>query len=90
MEQEGSQPPLYYLVTGLLTSWIDTDDLPAVRRLNPHATIGIPLARDNKNMVVHAAEPSGLGAARYWPSISCAFSPSFWALAPCGAPDGWP
>ena len=54
-EQEGSQPPLYYLAAALLTHWIDTDDVAEVRRLNPHATIGIPLARDNKNMVVHSA-----------------------------------
>ena len=52
-EQEGSQPPLYYLLAAALTSWIDTDDLPEVRYLNPHAQIGIALAEDNKNMVVH-------------------------------------
>lgn len=56
-EQEGSQPPLYYLAAALLTHWVDTDDIAEVRRLNPHATIGIPLARDNKNMVVHSDEP---------------------------------
>ncbi|MBC7237435.1 MAG: DUF2142 domain-containing protein [Chloroflexi bacterium] len=52
-EQEGSQPPLYYALAALLTWWIDTDDLPIIRRLNPHARIGIPLAEDNKNMVIH-------------------------------------
>lgn len=52
-EQEGSQPPLYYLIASLLIRGIDIDDLDAVRRLNPHARIGIPLANDNKNMVVH-------------------------------------
>lgn len=54
-EQEGSQPPLYYAISALLTRWLDTDDLSIVRTLNPHATIGIPLAQDNKNMVVHGA-----------------------------------
>ena len=54
-EQEGSQPPLYYALGALLTRWIDTDDLSLVRVLNPHARIGIPLARDNKNMVLHTA-----------------------------------
>jgi hypothetical protein len=54
--QEGSQPPLYYAVCALLTGWINTHDLPAVRYLNPHARIGLPLARDNKNMVVHTAQ----------------------------------
>jgi len=52
-EQEGSQPPLYYALAALLTFWIDTDDMAAVRTLNPHARIGIPMAGDNKNMIVH-------------------------------------
>ena len=52
-QQEGSQPPLYYVLAGALTSWLDVDDLPIVYRLNPHARVGIPLAHDNKNMVVH-------------------------------------
>lgn len=51
--QEGSQPPLYYALSAALTFWIDTDDLSQVRRLNPHARIGIPLAGENKNMVLH-------------------------------------
>ncbi|MHB0859242.1 MAG: glycosyltransferase family 39 protein, partial [Anaerolineae bacterium] len=51
--QEGSQPPLYYAVAALATCWIDTDDLPDILRYNPHARVGIPLAPDNKNMVVH-------------------------------------
>ena len=54
--QEGSQPPLYYLLAAGLTSWIDTNDLPDVRRVNPHARIGIALARDNKNIVIHTAD----------------------------------
>ena len=53
-EQEGSQPPLYYALAAALTFWIDTDDLATVRRLNPHARVGIPLAQDNKNMVIHS------------------------------------
>lgn len=52
-KQEGSQPPLYYALGAVLTFWIDTDDLPQVRQLNPHARIGVPLAEDNKNMVIH-------------------------------------
>ena len=51
--QEGSQPPLYYVLSALLTSWIDTDDLTEIHRLNPHARIGIPLAEDNKNVLIH-------------------------------------
>lgn len=51
--QEGSQPPLYYLAAGLLTSWIDTSDLDRVRRVNPHADIGVVRADGNANMIVH-------------------------------------
>ena len=54
--QEGSQPPLYYLLAAGLTCWIDTDDLPVVRRVNPHARIGIALAKDNKNIVIHTPD----------------------------------
>ena len=52
-QQEGSQPPLYYALAGRLTNWLAVDDLPTIYRLNPHARIGIPLAHDNKNIVVH-------------------------------------
>ena len=52
-QQEGSQPPLYYVLAGALTSWLNVDDLSIVYRLNPHARVGLPMAHDNKNMVVH-------------------------------------
>lgn len=52
-QQEGSQPPLYYALAALTTSWIDTDDLPALLWYNPHASIGQPLTPGNKNLVVH-------------------------------------
>ncbi len=52
-KQEGGQPPLYYLIAAVATSWINTGDLPQVLVYNPHAKIGIPLALDNKNLVVH-------------------------------------
>ena len=51
--QEGSQPPLYYALGALLTAWIDTDDLLEVRRLNPHADIGVLRSDGNVNMTVH-------------------------------------
>ena len=54
-DQEGSQPPLYYALAAALTSWINTDDLPIVRRINPHAQLGVPLGQDNKNMIIHTA-----------------------------------
>jgi len=58
--QEGSQPPLYYAVGAALTFWIDTDDMDAVRRLNPHVDMGIITADRNVNMAVH-------GEAERWP-----------------------
>jgi len=52
-EQQGSQPPLYYLISAGLTAWIDTRDMLEVRWQNPHAKVGIPGDFDNKNMVIH-------------------------------------
>lgn len=51
--QQGSQPPLYYILSALLTAWIDTSDLSKVRQLNPHADIGVIVPDGNVNMVVH-------------------------------------
>ncbi len=53
--QEGSQPPLYYLIGALATFWLDTDDAFTLVRENPHAAIGIPLADGNKNVIVHTS-----------------------------------
>jgi 4-amino-4-deoxy-L-arabinose transferase-like glycosyltransferase len=52
--QEGSQPPLYYLFGAVLTFWIDTNDLHQVRRINPHADIGIAPSDGNVNMMTHS------------------------------------
>ena len=54
--QEGSQPPLYYFMAALLTAGVDTSDMGAVRRINPHADIGIVRPDGNVNMIVHRAE----------------------------------
>ena len=56
--QEGSQPPLYYMVAALATSWIDTADMAEILWPNPHAQIGVPLAEGNKNMIIHTAQES--------------------------------
>jgi 4-amino-4-deoxy-L-arabinose transferase-like glycosyltransferase len=53
--QEGGQPPLYYMIGAAATFWIDTSDLPDVRRINPHANIGEVWPDGNANMVVHDA-----------------------------------
>ena len=54
--QEGSQPPLYYMMAAILTSGIDTSDMDIVRRINPHADIGIIRPDGNANMIVHRQE----------------------------------
>lgn len=54
-EQEGGQPPLYYVTNAALTFWIDTGDLQERLWRNPYAKIGVPLAYGNKNMVVHTS-----------------------------------
>ncbi len=51
--QEGSQPPLYYFLGALTTSWIDTSDMDQVRHINPHADTGIATPDGNVNLVVH-------------------------------------
>ncbi len=58
--QEGSQPPLYYALTALLTAPIPTEDASRVIRYNPHAAMGDPQAVDNRNVMLH-------GAAESWP-----------------------
>ncbi len=59
-QQEGSQPPLYYLLMAGLTFWVDTDDLSERLWYNPHARIGIPLAHGNKNMGAYQPGPVSL------------------------------
>lgn len=56
--QEGSQPPLYYMLAAALTGWIDTSDLDQVRRLNPHADNGKITEDGNINLIVHP--PTGV------------------------------
>lgn len=52
-EQEGSQPPLYYLIAAALVGGVDRSDFEAVRQPNPHAQAGVPSAVGNKNLVLH-------------------------------------
>jgi len=54
--QEGSQPPLYYLVGALATAWIDTSDMAQVRHLNPHVDNGVATPDGNINLIVHNPE----------------------------------
>jgi hypothetical protein len=57
-EQEGSQPPLYYLMGALATFWIDTSDSEDLLWRNPQANIGTPLDPGNKNVIVHTRRES--------------------------------
>jgi 4-amino-4-deoxy-L-arabinose transferase-like glycosyltransferase len=50
--QEGSQAPLYYVISAAATFWIDTSDMETVRHLNPHVDAGATLD-GNVNLVVH-------------------------------------
>ena len=53
-EQEGSQPPLYYLLASPIARWIDTSDMAERLRYNPHAQPGDPSLYANRNLVVHS------------------------------------
>lgn len=54
--QEGSQPPLYYLLGALVVSPFDLSDAEQYRIENPHAQAGIPDSWGNKNMFVHPVD----------------------------------
>jgi 4-amino-4-deoxy-L-arabinose transferase-like glycosyltransferase len=55
--QEGSQPPLYYVLAAAATFWIDTSDYPALVWENPHYGYNVPgVVNDNKNLFVHTAQ----------------------------------
>lgn len=66
-EQEGSQPPLYYLMAAALVAPLDRTDFDTLRQPNPHVKAGIPGDSDNKNLVLHdPAQPfTGTTAAIY-------------------------
>ncbi|MCA1554873.1 MAG: glycosyltransferase family 39 protein, partial [Chloroflexi bacterium] len=55
--QEGSQPPLYYILMALATFGIDTSDADERLTRNPHAIVGVPAhgTNDNRNMLVHSS-----------------------------------
>jgi len=54
--QEGSQPPLYYLLAAAGTFWIDTSDYPGIVWENPHYGYNVPgIVNDNKNLFIHTS-----------------------------------
>jgi hypothetical protein len=56
--QEGSQPPLYYLFSAVVARIIPTPYEAYPLAVNPHAQIGIGLARINHNFFVHTPTDS--------------------------------
>lgn len=64
-EQEGSQPPLYYLLAAALVKPLDRGDFKAARQLNPHVVAGVPGYMGNKNLVLHDSPPGGTALAVY-------------------------
>ncbi|MCH2539159.1 MAG: glycosyltransferase family 39 protein [Anaerolineales bacterium] len=48
--QEGSQPPLYYVLAAALTSWVDDNDVAGYYSYNPFAQVGVPGTSTNVNM----------------------------------------
>ena len=66
--QEGSQPPLYYILVAALVAPVNTSDLPELMRPNPHAILGDPSAGNNQNRYLHdhpGVEPGGAALAVY-------------------------
>lgn len=58
--QEGSQAPLYYLLTGWLTRGIDQNDFANIAVRNPRANIGDPLDPGNKNFMLYSGRQPAL------------------------------
>lgn len=53
--QEGGQPPAYYFVSSVLTSWVDVSDFSHRFIYNPFARVGIPGTSSNVNMMAHSS-----------------------------------
>ncbi len=51
--QEGSQPPLYYLLAALPAGMARTEDMAGLLTFNDHAASGEPASLGNKNVTVH-------------------------------------
>jgi 4-amino-4-deoxy-L-arabinose transferase-like glycosyltransferase len=54
-QQEGTQPPLYYILAALLVSQVDDLDARDLYWVNPQRNIGNPGRPGNKNLIVHTA-----------------------------------
>jgi len=58
--QEGSQPPLYYLIAATLVSGVDLTDWAEMTVPNPYVRMGLPSAIENRNLVMHPPEGTPL------------------------------
>jgi hypothetical protein len=58
--QEGSQPPLYYVLSAALTAWLPTSDFEQVFVQNPHSEVGYVGAAHNANLY-RPAPPTASG-----------------------------
>lgn len=54
-QHTGSHAPLYYILAGRLTSWIDQSDFEAIAITNPRSNMGDPLYPGNKNRMLYSA-----------------------------------
>lgn len=54
--QEGSQPPLYYALSALISAPFDHSNWRDLRRLNPHADMGVPTRDGNNNAILQTAD----------------------------------
>lgn len=54
--REGHQTPLYYALAAFPIIVAGTEGLEELYRLNPHTTVGNPLAPGNKNIILHDTE----------------------------------
>ena len=50
--QEGSQPPLYYAFSAALSAPFDSSNWRELRRINPHADMGVPTRDGNSNAIL--------------------------------------
>lgn len=62
-EHEGSQPPLFYALAGLLTSTVDQSDFDSLSVRNPRANLGNPSYPGNKNFALYSAQSRPLQGA---------------------------
>ncbi len=57
-EQEGSQPPLYYLLVAGVSHAFDISDFRGLAQFNPHAKLGRADATDNRNQMLTSGSDS--------------------------------